>query len=189
MIKYKLTTQDLKTHNNYQWEIGRKEVTSGEGELCSDGWLHCYHHPVLAIIMNPNHANINNPKLFEVECGGSYKDDRGLKCGFTEMTLIKEIELPTLTITQKVAFSILISRLYYKEESYINWGNNWLNNTDRTDASAYAAYTTYTGNAVYTANAAAYAAAYAAYIAYIAANASEIFLQQLIECAEKCLEY
>ena len=39
MLKYKLTTQSLTTHNGFQWKIDEKRTTSGSGELCSPGWL------------------------------------------------------------------------------------------------------------------------------------------------------
>ena len=135
-IRYKLTTQSLTTRNGFQWEIGKTEKTDGSGELCSSGWLHCYTNPLLAILLNPVHANISSPRLFEVEVSGSSKTDNGLKEGWTGMELIKEIKIPNITITQKVAFGILCSLEVYKEKSYVVWANNWLNNVDRTELAA-----------------------------------------------------
>lgn len=109
MIKYKLTTRDLKTFNGFQWEIGKKVTTNGMGGLCSSGFLHYYHHPLLAVLLNPLHADITDPRLFEAEAEGIHLDDNGLKGGCTEMTLVREIDLPEITTTQKVAFGILVS--------------------------------------------------------------------------------
>ena len=139
MIRYKLTTQDLKTHNGFQWEIGKKVTTDGSGELCSKDWLHCYSDPTLAVLLNPIHANIQNPKLFKVECSGQHKDDNGLKEGWTEMTLIEEIVLPKLTSIQITAFAILCSLEVYKEQTYVSWANNWLQNIDRSESAARSA--------------------------------------------------
>jgi len=190
MIKYKLTTQDLKAHNGFQWEIGKKVTTDGSGELCSKGWLHCYSDPRLAILMNPIHANISNPKLFEVECSGLHKDDKGRKEGFTEMTLIKEIDIPVLTINQKIAFAIYCSLAVCKEEQYILWANNWLSGVDRSGKAA--ADTADTADAYYAAYAAkaaavavAAAAAYAAKTAAVAVNAGTIDFISIIEKALK----
>lgn len=37
MKKYKLTSQQLTTHGGFKWEIGKKYITIGEGELCGPG--------------------------------------------------------------------------------------------------------------------------------------------------------
>src|ERR1035437_3754730 len=108
-IRYKLTTKDLTTHNGFKWEIGKEVTTDGSGNLCSRGWLHCYSNPVLAIILNPIHANITNPHIFEVECSGENKTDKGLKEGFTSMKITKKLVIPVLSATQKVAFAIYCS--------------------------------------------------------------------------------
>ena len=157
MIKYKLTDQNLKTHNGFKWRIGVTKFTNGIGGLCSPGFLHYYHHPLLAVFLNPIHANIKNPLLFEIEATGKHLDDNCLKGGCTEMTLIKEIELPVVSIIQRVAFGILCAMEVYKRENFIKWAENWLNGMDRGSANA--------------ANAAAYAADAAANAAANAANA------------------
>jgi hypothetical protein len=167
MKKYKLTDQDIRTHNGFQWELGKEVITDGENEeLCNEHWLHYYHHVLLAVLLNPIHANIDNPRLFEAKALGKHLDDKGLKGGCTKMTLIKEIELPEITLNQQIAFGILCSLEVYKESTYILWANDWLNNVDRSAARAYAA-----ANAASNANAAA-DAAYAAYAAADAADAA-----------------
>jgi hypothetical protein len=167
MKKYKLTDQDIRTHNGFQWELGKEVITDGENEeLCNKHWLHYYHHPLLAVLLNPIHAKIDNPRLFEVKALGKHLNDNGLKGGCTKMTLVKEIELPEITLNQQIAFGILCSLAVYKESTYILWANDWLNNVDRSAARAYAA-----ANAASNANAAA-DAAYAAYAAADAADAA-----------------
>jgi hypothetical protein len=212
MKKYKLTSQELTTHNGFQWEIGKKFTTSGEGELCGPGYLHYYHHPVLAVLLNPIHADITSPRLFEVETGGIHKDDNGLKGGCTEMVLIREIPLPKVTTTQKVAFSILVSLDVYKDRGYKEWAENWLSGKDRSESAAWpaarsaesaaasaarsaesaaksAAWSAAKSAAESAAESAEYAAASAAWSAESAAWSAEQILNKLIECAEKCLEY
>ena len=44
------------------------------------------------------------------------------------MRLIKEIEVPNITLTQKIAFGILCALEVYKVEDFVKWANNWLNN-------------------------------------------------------------
>ena len=171
MKKYKLTDQDMRTHNGFQWELGKEVITDGDSKkLCTKHWLHYYHHPLLAVLLNPIHANIDNPRLFEAKALGKHLDDKGLKGGCTKMTLTKELELPELTLNQKIAFAILCSLEVYKESTYILWANDWLNNVDRSGAAADAAD----------------AAAYASAAAYAARAAADI---DLIKLAKKALKY
>ena len=175
MKKYKLTDQNMRTHRGFQWRLNEEQIVNGNSNnLCNSHWLHYYHSPLLAVLLNPIHANISNPRLFEVKATGKHLNDRGLKGGCTKMTLVKELELPQFTLNQKIAFGILCSLEVYKEKSFVLWANNWLNDINRTDAAAYAA-----ANAAYAAaDAAAYAAAHAADAAdATAAYAAEIIIQ------------
>ena len=138
-IRYKLTTQNLTTHNDCQWTINEWKETSGNGKLCTDGWLHCYTDPLLAILLNPIHADIHNPKLFEVEVEGETLSDNGLKEGWNRMRLVKERKVPEITKTQRTAFGILCVLEVYEEETFVEWANNWLSGKDRSRESASAA--------------------------------------------------
>ncbi len=194
----KLTDQNMKTHNGFQWELGKKEIIKKKGgNLCSDSYFHCYEHPLLSVLLNPMHADIKNPRLFLIEVGGKSKDDNGLKCGFKEMTLIEEIRLPEITINQRIAFGILCALQVYKEESFVKWANDWLHNVDRSKVSASAAYASasasasaaYAAYAAYAASAYASAAnaAYAAYASAYAERAGNVIKIDLIALAKKSL--
>jgi hypothetical protein len=169
-MKCKLVTQELKAYNGFQWELGKKEVIeTTSGELCSDQFFHYYDHPLLAILLNPIHASINNPRLFLVETAGESLSDKGLKSGSKELTLIEEIELPDITLNQKIAFGILCALEVNQNPEFVLWANNWLSSIDRSieaaaDAANDAAYAAAAANAAYYARA-AYSAAYAAYSA------------------------
>lgn len=180
---YKLTDQDMQTKNNFQWELNkiyRIEEINKHKPLCTEYWFHVYSSPLLAILLNPIHANISNPRLFKCICKGLHKTDRGLKEGFTQVELTEELKLPEIISNQKIAFGILCAKEVYKEGSWNRWADNWLNNIDRNkgvtciDAygsayvATYAAYTTYAAHAAYAAARAAYAAARAAYATYAA---------------------
>jgi len=142
MIKYKLTTQDGTTHNYYQWSLPKGEKpgdwhrTSGKGDLCGPGWLHYYHHPLLAVLLNPIHADIQDPILWEVEVGEEQKDDAGLKGGATKVRLLKKIDLPMLSTEQRVAFGIYCALEICKDEKFVRWANGWLMGSDRSAAAA-----------------------------------------------------
>ena len=198
--RYKLTKQDLTTYNGFQWQLNEWKETNGIGKLCSEGWLHCYTNPLLAVLLNPVHADIENPKLFECEVEGKCIEDKGRKEGWTRMRLVKEIPLPEISLTQKVAFGILCAREVYKEEKWVNWANNWLSGKDR--SKEFADYVDYADYYI-AANAAANAANAAAnvtnadyanadyYAAAAAANAAaeKEAVCNLIQLANQALKY
>ena len=178
MIKYKLTDQQMRTHNGFQWELGKPVETSGDGDLCGPGWLHYYDDPILAVILNPIHANIANPRLFECSAKGKHKLDRGLKGGCTLMHLIEELELPYVSHVNRIAFGILCALEINKDPAFVTWANNWLIGKDSTRQSAYVAYANAAANADY--------AAYAAKAAKAATAAKSNI--DLIAIAQKAME-
>ena len=176
MIKYKLTDQKMQTYHGFQWELDKEVETNGEGNLCGAGWLHFYDHPLLALLHNPIHAGIKNPRLFEVEVSGKSKDDHGLKCGYTKAKLVREIPIPKITPVQRVAYGILCAKKVSKSKEWNQWADNWLWGKDRTYTAAEAAIAAIAAEAAIAANAAAAAAADAAIVANAAeaaANAAE----------------
>lgn len=139
MIVYKLTDQKMQTRGGYQWEIGVPRETNGSGNLCGPGWLHYYHDPLLAVLLNPTHANINNPILWEAEAEGLHRDDRGLKGGSTKLTLLHRIDLPQITTEQRIRFGILCAKEVYAEPVWNVWADRWLSGEDRSSEAAAAA--------------------------------------------------
>ena len=139
MIVYKLTKQNLQTYGGYQWKPGITRETDGEGNLCGPGWLHYYHDPLLAVLLNPIHADIANPILWEAEADGLHRDDRGLKGGCTRLTLIRQVDLPQITTEQHVRFGILCAKAVCNDRAWSAWADRWLDGSDRSQESAWAA--------------------------------------------------
>jgi hypothetical protein len=163
---YKLTTQDNKTRKETLWGEGVAHVAPGEGPLCTKGWLHAYTSPLLAVLMNPAHADINNPKLWEAE--GDVGMSSGTKVGCTRLKTLREIPLPEISPATKVRFAILCGKAVYKDKTWNEWADRWLSGVDRTVNAAAA-----DANAAYAARAAAaYATAAAAHAAYATAAAA-----------------
>ena len=185
MKRYKLTKQDMTTHGGFKWEIGKAYTTHGEGELCSDGWLHFYSSPLLAILLNPIHADIENPRLFLAECGGKTKNDHGLKIGHTEARLIEELPTPIITKTQRVAFSILCAQKIYREPVWAAWAAAWL--AGKREARAGEAAEAAAEAAARAAERAAEAAAWAAARAAARAGSQEIDFGKLADQAVKMI--
>ena len=141
MVYYKLTNQNMQTYNGFQWELGKWEaaIPGPNLDLCSSSWLHCYDSPLLAVLHNPIHASIRNPRLFEIEVAGDTKDDRGIKRGFRKMRLVKEVPLPTVTREQRIRYGILCAKSVCDSPSFIKWTDSWLSGEDRSEAAAEAA--------------------------------------------------
>ena len=147
---YKLTDEKGQTRNATQWGEGITHATSGDGDLCGPGWLHYYSHPILALLMNPQHAAFVNPRLWEAEAGPVQKHDLGRKSGTTQLTTVRELPVPTITTEQRVRFAIRCALAVYVEPAFVAWAQRWVSGEDRSSSAADAAYA---------------AAAYAAYAA------------------------
>lgn len=135
MKLYKLTDQNHQTRNNTQWGENIEYVASGEGKICGPGFIHAYIDSLLAVLLNPIHANIKDPVLWEAE-GDIVKEDYGLKVGCTRLKTIKIIFLPEITLEQRIKFSILCALEVYKEEKFVAWANKWLSGEDRSSTTA-----------------------------------------------------
>lgn len=139
---YKLTTKDYKTrkgkYNECTWGKGVSHSGTGHGGLCGPGYIHAYTHPLLAVFLNPLHAGIEDPVLWE--CGGEVaRSDRGLKVGCVTLKTVKRIPLPRVTIKQRTAFAILCAKYVCRNRKWVRWANAWLRGDDRSKASAIAA--------------------------------------------------
>ena len=182
MKLYKLTDEHGQTKNNTQWGENITHTAKGNGQqgLCSDGWIHAYEHPLLAVLLNPIHGAFIEPRLWEAE-GEIGESDHQLKCGCRSLTTIKEIPLPVITAEQKVKFAILCALAVYKDKGFKAWADSWISGEDRSYKSAAAAHANAAASNAAASNAAAYAnASYAAYAyadaavnaAYAAVNAA-----------------
>ena len=135
---YKLTRQDNTTSGGttLEWGAGVSHTATGPGTLlCSPDVIHAYTHPLLAVLLNPIHADYQNPKLWRCE-GDVVADDHGLKVGVKTLTTIEEIPLPIVTAEQRVKFAILCAKQVCKDEKWNTWADKWLSGEDRTEAAA-----------------------------------------------------
>ena len=117
-----------------------KEATGNPlQDLCSDAWLHCYDSPLVAILHNPVHVDIGNPRLFEVEVAGETKNDNGMKRGFRRMRLVKELSTPVITTIQRAAYGILCAKQVCTDPGFAIWADRWLSGENRAARAAEAA--------------------------------------------------
>jgi hypothetical protein len=136
MKAYKLTDSSGCSKSNTQWGENITHTATGTGtRLCSNGFLHFYTHPLIAVLMNPVHANFENPILWECETSGTTIHEP-LKSGCKTLTTIKQIPLPTVTMTQRIAFGILCAKEVCRDTKWLEWAEKWLSGEDRTKGSA-----------------------------------------------------
>jgi len=184
MKLYKLTKQDGTTHDGYKYGIiGKihKKEEKHNPRLCSSDVFHAYKNINLAFLLNSNHANINNPVLWEIE-GDICCEDFG-KVGSFQQKVIGKINYPKWVNSDRdnkvrVLFAILCAESVYPLwEKYngkdkrvleaILAAREYLKNpSSAAAAAAAAAYAAAAAAAYAYAAAAAYAAAYAAAAAY-----------------------
>jgi hypothetical protein len=168
---YKLTDEFGNTRNQTHWAEGTrheiaKELRDSTQPLCSKHYYHAYENPLVAVFMNPSHANFRNPILWRAT-GWVSKRNGQLKCGCFTLRTLQQIPLPVLTTNQRVRVAIQCALKEPQTESFKSWAKNWLSGVDRTFKTATA-----TQAAVYAAHAAVYAAANATQAAIYAAHAA-----------------
>ena len=159
MIAYKLTNQDQTTHEGCKWTVGEWKETNGDGALCGPGWLHAYTDPLLAVLLNPFHARLPNPRLWEAEVKGKCQEANDFKVGYTQMRLTRELEPHKFTVAQIVHCAILCAKLSRSTAKWKKWANQWLNGKDRSKHAADKAANEASGPAEYAATIAAKSAA------------------------------
>lgn len=140
MKLYKLTDEKGQTYGGTQWGNGVTHTATGNvsGGLCSDAYIHAYTDPLLAVLLNPIHANFTKPQLWEAE-GEVTATDHGLKVGCRSLTTVKRLPLPRINKTQRTAFGILCAKAVCHDPVFNRWADEWLSGEDRSRAAADAA--------------------------------------------------
>ena len=186
MILYKLTDENGYTRagesNACLWGENVSHSGTGKGMLCTEGWIHAYTSPLLAVLLNPIHADIENPRLWEAQ-GVVEKSDKGLKVGCKTLTTIREIPLPEISSNQRIAFAILCTKEVCQDKKWNLWADKWLSGEGRSPSLVGIVANT----AYYAAHVAA-PVANAAASAARAAHAADSTLN-LISIADKAMEY
>ena len=142
---YKLTDEQGRTRagkdNELTWAVGVEHRTACKGtRLCTADVIHAYEHPLIAVLMNPVHAdfNPNTMRLFVAE-GEIVAREGQLKCGVYALKIVEEIAVPTLTNEQRVKCAILCTKRVCQEAAWNVWADKWLSGEDRSARSARAA--------------------------------------------------
>jgi len=138
MIAYKLTTAEMQTFGGCTWTPGEWQRTWGREELCTEGWLHYYDDPLIAVFLDPIFGNFGpTARLWEAEAEGRIKmygrPPFVLTYGCTRLRLVREIPLPELTMEQRVEAAIRIAQYVVGDDCPVwsAWAEAWLSGADR----------------------------------------------------------
>ena len=180
----KLTDKDGRTHGGCQWGEGVRNTATGEGTgLCTDGVIHYYADPLLAVFANPIQGKYDPETmiLWEFEPDSEVNGD-ALKKACKSGVTVKPIPIPEITTEQRVEIGIRAVKLVCKDKKWNTWADKWLSGKDRSaDAAraveaaagpAWVARAAAAARAAWAAAVAAWAAAWAAWAAGAAAEAA-----------------
>lgn len=202
----KLTDADSFTRsgrrNAMRWGAGVTNDATGEGfKLCTNGVIHAYKTPLLAVLMDPSHANYLRKGGIAWLAMGNIVADDGLKIGCKRLTTVRRVDLPKVTKSQNTAFGILSVMEVCHIPKWRLWADNWLTGKNRSEEAATVAYRATWGEAplntssraaraaLYSSANATDAALYAAEAAY-AANAADLGIKiDFAAIAEKAMQY
>ncbi len=95
------------------------------GDVVSQNIWECADTPLLAVMINPLHAESVYPRLFEI---------RGFGQEQNEIYRIRETGLPKVLPEQKLVFAMYCLRSLTPDAVFVAWVERWLANIDRTFA-------------------------------------------------------
>lgn len=105
---YKVTDSDGCTRGGTRWGPGVTHHAQGSPaqDINSDGWIHVYEHPVLALIFKSLHSDhAANPKRIWEAQGTVGKHCGHVKCGCRSLTTVREIAFPDVPLRELVEFA------------------------------------------------------------------------------------
>lgn len=164
-----------------QWGPGVTHAVEYTGALCTAGVLHAYEASslrdalALAILRDPEDGGFGSTARAWVCRGSGQHVSNGIKSGYETLTTVREIQLPAVSIEQRVECAIRLAWEVCDKPGWRAWAEGWLDGSDRSDVAAWAAAAAWAArSAARSAARAAAAAAWAAeaWAAWAAADAA-----------------
>lgn len=135
----KFVTEDMRTMYNTKWKINvRNKLGKRKNyKLGNNGLFHYVSDPLIAAFTKDGIVPGWYTKLYEVKPEGDIVEGPSI-CGSTELTLIKELEIPQVTELQRSAFAILAASEVNDgyDVRVVEWAEKWLSGEDRSRESA-----------------------------------------------------
>ena len=142
----KVTNAQGQTRGGMQWGPGvTHTVPKWGGVLCATGVLHCYEAATvrdalaLAILRDPEDGGFGSTARAWVCEGSGQHVTNGIKSGHETLTTVREIQLPAVSIEQRVECAIRLAWEVCDEPGWRAWAEGWLDGSDRSDVAARAA--------------------------------------------------
>lgn len=143
MIIYKLTDRAGYTRRGEpgatMWEVGRRYGAHEGDDLSFErGFYDVYTDPLVGLFLNPIHANVKNPQLWEGETPEIIIDQRGVKAVVRELVLVRELQAPEIAPEQRIRFAIFCAASVIPNRNRIwhGWARDWLSGADRMEEAA-----------------------------------------------------
>ena len=127
----KWVSQDMTTMNNTHWRVGVAQQLPEQDNIdfLKEGIFNYFSDIPFAMMLKEQYGCENYTRLYEVIPEGKIIKREG-RCGSTKLTLVKELEVPKVTLDQRTVFAILCALEVYKDPNFINWAEKWLSGED-----------------------------------------------------------
>ena len=109
-------------------QITLYKITDANGNIDEGpGRTRWYNDPLLAVMLNPicDNYNLDTAKIWS--CEWTISGEAGRRNNKT----LKEIELPRVTLNQRIAFGVICALQVYQEPEFSKWAENWLSGKER----------------------------------------------------------
>lgn len=124
MRKYLLVDLKGRSRRGMLIEVDRASVNRRlGGEIVSRNIWECADSPLLAVMINPLHAEFVRPRLFELR--GDFDDKK------INLQRVREVAVPEVSPEQKLVFAMYCIRSLAPEHIFAAWSERWLANIDR----------------------------------------------------------
>jgi|GEM_PF-3453889 hypothetical protein len=88
--------------------------------------------PLVAIMLNPWHAQIDHQKMLELEIGRNDLDE----IGSSTNVVVRETTVPSVTTDQKIVFALMTIQEVYGNPVFKCWADDWISGSDRSAEAA-----------------------------------------------------
>lgn len=117
------------TRNDMEWGenvTNKIDNVNPKAPLCTSNWIHAYLSPELAALLMHTHVHFPTPVLWEAESSCNHIYERGDKVGVKELTTIRQIPIPKVTLQQKLAFLEKMKNYYFQNKKIEELWNKWV---------------------------------------------------------------
>jgi len=133
MAKYILADSANRTRNGSRVFPGRSTFSSqASNNIVAQNASDIGASPLVAIMLNPWHAQLENPKMLELHFTSIAIDSSHP----TIRMNVREVEVPEITTDQKIIFALLTISEIYKNDQFNRWASAWISGSDRSAESA-----------------------------------------------------